>query len=153
MGDSWANLPPQILVLLHVVNRIKELALTPKGAVEMAARMNQIQWLEQLLSDFECDVSDAVVEAAGVGRVDLLKILVPKRNIFVEYDIDGDPCFYDGESDDNDGFLADAAVAAAKHGHLEAVEFLVCKIIRAGAKMKLCGEFWMKQQLMDMAMY
>ncbi|KAF4142463.1 hypothetical protein GN958_ATG08337 [Phytophthora infestans] len=87
---------------------------------------------------FKCDVSDAVIETAGVGRIDVFETSGAKRNIIVECDIGGDPCCYDDECDDNDELLMDAAVAAAKRGHLETAGFLVSKIY---SDWNICGAF------------
>ncbi|EGZ18500.1 hypothetical protein PHYSODRAFT_301142 [Phytophthora sojae] len=101
-------LPVKILALGHVVSHIYELLMASSEAVVAAAQAGRIEWLEKLLDEYDCDVSEAAVStAAANGQIEALKVLLPE--------VDGD---YDGE-------VADAITVAAVKGHLDDVQFLL----------------------------
>ncbi|KAE9078823.1 hypothetical protein PF005_g20719 [Phytophthora fragariae] len=104
-------LPVEIRALSHVVDHIHELLMTSSEAVVAAAQSGRIEWLEKLLDEFDCDVSEAAVSAAAAnGQIEALKLLLPE--------VDGD---YDGE-------VADAVAVAAGNGHLGVVQFLLPEV-------------------------
>ncbi|KAE9284152.1 hypothetical protein PF008_g27228 [Phytophthora fragariae] len=118
---KWANLPSRVMALSNVVERIEELALTPEESLEEAVRTGQVQLLSELATDFTGDVSGAVLAAARSGRTDMLEILLASQT---EYFYDEETgCKYD-EEEEYGQFVAEAAVAASREGHLEAVRLL-----------------------------
>ncbi|GMF61752.1 unnamed protein product [Phytophthora fragariaefolia] len=104
----------------HVVARIKELALTPTETLEETVRTGDLQSLTQVMTNFRCNVSGAVVAAARSGRVDMLEILLAEKN----RKLNDEECNYEHEEREDDEFLVEAATLAARRGCLEAVRLL-----------------------------
>ncbi|GMF30161.1 unnamed protein product [Phytophthora lilii] len=90
---------------------IEWLDVEREEAVTEAARTVRVEWLDNLLDEYVCDVSEAAVSAAAAnGQIEALKVLLPE--------VEGD---YDGE-------VSDAIAVAAGNGHLDVVRILLPEI-------------------------
>ncbi|GMF51945.1 unnamed protein product [Phytophthora fragariaefolia] len=110
-------LPPEIVAIPCVVETINRLAMTPQEALIEAVKRKQLGELHSILRRFQCDTSNAFVCAAGTGDQAAMQLL----RSGIEYR---------GEL----AALATAAAAAAKHGMLEVVTYLVSEFEKSFRK-------------------
>ncbi|KAL4158846.1 hypothetical protein PRNP1_004620 [Phytophthora ramorum] len=112
------HFPVAVLDVPHILKQIDELLMTPEEAMEEAARTGQLDWLDELLVEYDCSVPNPFVVAAANGQLNIVRVLVFELK---NDDEEMDPEYW--------GALKMAVVAAAENGHVEVVENLLPELI------------------------
>ncbi|KAK1941399.1 putative ankyrin repeat protein [Phytophthora citrophthora] len=123
-------LPDEISALPHVLNHLDTLLMTPGEALKAAIEMNDLKWVQELLDRYICDYSDAMAEAAGLNRRDVVNLLI--KDIFTgsgesSQAIDGFDMRLDNEF--MLVIMEKGALSAARNGHVTIVERLLPMVI------------------------
>ncbi|GMF35470.1 unnamed protein product [Phytophthora lilii] len=116
-----SNLPLKLVISPDVLELIDELLMSPEEAVTKAAQTTKVEWLDELLCRFNCDVSAVAVAAATNGSLSVVRVLVAK--IVNSDKNEGFPV--DAENDGRLKILKDAAIASAGAGHVDILKLLV----------------------------
>ncbi|KAG1713261.1 hypothetical protein DVH05_000981 [Phytophthora capsici] len=69
-------LPDGISALSHVLNLLDMLLMTPEEALSVAIETNDPTWVQQILDRFPCDYSEAMEQAAGLNRLDIVNLII-----------------------------------------------------------------------------
>ncbi|KAG7397436.1 hypothetical protein PHYBOEH_000715 [Phytophthora boehmeriae] len=143
--------PDEIAGLVHILEEIDELLMSPTEALAKAVKAGKLEWLAFLLDTFEFDPLNSVASAAANGQRDSVVFLLSQAgdhenpgdseeslsNDDEDSESDDDE---DSESDDDDSsedgrlddrtrrVIEEATTMAASNGHIAVVEFLLFKI-------------------------
>ncbi|KAG1713257.1 hypothetical protein DVH05_000977 [Phytophthora capsici] len=114
-------LPDKISALSHVLNFLDILLMTPGEALSVAIEINDLEWVQQMLDKFPCDYTDAMEQAAGLNRLDVVNLITTSMSIgnrFVN-----NPCKIRV-------LMEKGALSAARNGHVAVLERLLPFIIK-----------------------
>ncbi|KAK1941400.1 hypothetical protein P3T76_007266 [Phytophthora citrophthora] len=106
--------------------------MTPGEALKAAIEMNDLKWVQELLDRYICDYSDAMADAAGLNRLDVVNLIltdIPTNRSASLKVIDRTGSLLDDDSDDMLDIMQKSALSAARNGHVAVLERLLRMVI------------------------
>ncbi|KAK1941401.1 putative ankyrin repeat protein [Phytophthora citrophthora] len=120
------SLPDEIKALPHVVNLLDALLMAPEEVLEAAIETKSLESIQEILNRYICDYSDAMAQAAGLNRLDIVNLLI--KDIF-KGSGESATVIYELGSEVMLENMQEGALAAARNGHVAIVERLLPMVI------------------------